>query len=127
MYKGYWGIVSRDTKCPDPAASTAKAEEAELRNKEIAAWKDVDQRATGAILLMLSTEECTALRAHRTSGSALYAAIRQRHVQEKPVGLVLPAQSHVSGITWFYVVFHFDDHPWLLIQVPLMWHHVVLL
>jgi len=53
MYKGYWGIVSGDTKCPNPAASTAKAEEAELRNKEIAAWKDVDQRAAGAILFML--------------------------------------------------------------------------
>jgi len=33
---------------------------------------------------MLSAEVRTALRAHRTSGSALYAAIRQRHVQEKP-------------------------------------------
>ena len=42
MYKGYWGIVSGDTKCPDPADSTAKAEEAEVRNKEIAAWKDID-------------------------------------------------------------------------------------
>ena len=40
MYKGYWGIVSGDTKCPDPAASTAKAKETEVRNKEIAAWKD---------------------------------------------------------------------------------------
>jgi len=29
-------------------------------------------------------QECTALRAHHTSGSALYAAICQRHVQEKP-------------------------------------------
>ena len=55
-----------------------------MRNKEIAAWKDIDQRAAGAILLMLSAEERTALCAHCTSGSALYAAIRQRHVQEKP-------------------------------------------
>jgi len=64
MYKGYWGIVSGDTKCPDPAASTAKAKEAGLRNKEIAAWKDIDQRAAGTILLMLSAEEHTALCAH---------------------------------------------------------------
>jgi len=84
MYQGYWGIVSGDTKCPDPAASTAKAKEAELQNNEIAAWKDVDQRAAGAILLMLSAEERTALRAHHTSGSMLYAAIHQRHIQEKP-------------------------------------------
>jgi len=84
MYKGYWGIISGDTKCSDPVASTAKAEEAELHNKEITAWTDVDQCAAGAILLMLSAEECTALHAHRTSGGALYAAIRQRHVQEKP-------------------------------------------
>jgi len=52
--------------------------------QEIAAWKDINQRAAGAILLMLSAEERTALHAHRTSGSTLYAAIRQRHVQERP-------------------------------------------
>ena len=57
MYKGYWGVVSGNTKCPNPTASTVKAEEAELHNKEITAWKDVDQRAAGAILLMLSAEE----------------------------------------------------------------------
>ena len=84
MYKGYWGIISGDTKCPNPAASTAKAKEAELHNKEIAAWKDIDQHAAGTILLMLSAEEHTTLCAHCTSGSTLYAAIRQRHVQEKP-------------------------------------------
>ena len=77
MYKGYWGIVSGDTKCSDPAASTAKAKEAELHNKEITAWKDVDQCTAGAILLMLFC-------AHHTSGSVLYAAIYKRHVQEKP-------------------------------------------
>ena len=30
-------------------------------------------------------------------------------------------------LTWFYLVFRFDDHPWLLIPIPLMWHCVVLL
>ena len=29
-------------------------------------------------------------------------------------------------LTWFYLVFHFDDHPWLLIPIPLMWYRVVL-
>jgi len=29
-------------------------------------------------------------------------------------------------LTWFYLVFHFDDHPWLLIPIPLMWYGVVL-
>ena len=30
-------------------------------------------------------------------------------------------------LTWFYLVFHFDDHPWLLILIPLMWYGVVFL
>jgi len=36
------------------------------------------------------------------------------------VGLVLPAQSHNSGMTRPYLVFHFVDHPWLLTLIPLM-------
>ena len=30
-------------------------------------------------------------------------------------------------LTWFYLVFHFDNHPWLLIPIPLMWYGAVLL
>ena len=54
-------------------------------------------------------------------------AIPSKKVVGPSVGLMLPAQSHVSGMTWFYLVFHFDDDPWLLIPIPLMWHRVVLL
>lgn len=84
MYKGIWNVVSGDTKCPSALPSGSKAEDTTVHDKEVADWKGIDQHTAGAIMLMLSSEERTTLRDHCTSGSALYAAIHARHVQEKP-------------------------------------------
>jgi transposase InsO family protein len=79
-FKGWYRVVSGATPRPSLPTSDATSDD----RKALESWDDIDSRSAGAISLALSADERNALREHLDSGSALWSAIKARHVVDKP-------------------------------------------
>ena len=75
--KGWFAVVSGSTT--QPPAPTGDAAPFQAYKD----WLEVDSRSAGALILSIAPEERRIVEDVQDSGSAIYAALKARHVQEK--------------------------------------------